>query len=909
MSLAARPRNTEHFSPGARVAYWRTQKSHEGKLEHGGRWHGPAVVLGNVGQDIVVIHKRNIFRCAPEQVRLATSEERALMDTPDVELLGIKNLIQNNALQSRQYVDLVRQLPPETTGNPGPTSDAAQDAEPPNAEAVRPVSAPVSGTASTGFRSSLSDVRTENHEISPTPSSPDSQPRGDTAILGETASTPETVPEEYGPARRVRMRGKARAELLHRSRAMLQDDFQEMMQEVVPQLLSRALQRQSAVLAEGALNVSVSEDTSGSVGDLQPRGVKREASSEPPAVSSPKRSAPSTNADPPPMEEDALLVQHFENLLVSVDRGESSIEALVAAHFQKRQSKELPATGNPAELQYQVQESKGVEWHTIQSRNATRVILGKEAEMVRRKFADRIMGSRFVMTVKQEEAAPARVKARWCLQGHLDPDLRAKAEAGDLQSPTLSQVGRATLFQLIASHKWRLRLGDIKGAFLSSGELPPQYRPLYARLPPGGIPGVPSNALIEVIGHIYGLNSAPSAWQKTLTNALLDVGFLQSKYDPCLFYMREGERLTGIYGVHVDDCATGGSGTKYEQALEELKCKFEFRKWRLDDGEFCGARYIQDPSTGCISMTQQKFCEKLHPLRMSRARQAEKESPLTPEEVRCLRAINGGLNWLSSQSRPDLSTQVSFSQQSFPQPRVSDALAANLAIRRAKQYAELPLVFHPIPAENLAVMGHSDAAYANGRDGATQAGYLVSFTDKTVNDGQVRSWSPAFWRSYRLPRVVNSTLSAEAQAMTAATGMLEWVQLLLSEALDGHQCLRASWSSERQRASAILTDCKSLYDHLVSKSSPTLDDKRTALDVVIIRESLAKMKASLRWIPTDRMLADALTKESAEAMDLLRACIRTGRYQISDEDTVLEWRASERARRKSQSTDNADATR
>ena len=37
------------------------------------------------------------------------------------------------------------------------------------------------------------------------------------------------------------------------------------------------------------------------------------------------------------------------------------------------------------------------------------------------------------------------------------------------------------------------------------------------------------------------------------------------------------------------------------------------------------------------------------------------------------------------------------------------------------------------------------------------------------------------------------------------------------------------------RCSIALTDCKSLYDHLSSKSSPTLDDKRTALDVVIVK--------------------------------------------------------------------------
>ena len=114
LALAARPRVVGHFSPGTPVAYWRTQKSHEGKIERGGRWYGPAVVLGYVGKNLVVIHKRQIFRCAPEQVRPATSEEKSLMDTPNLELLGIKNLLQNNALESKQYVDLVPEpLPPQ----------------------------------------------------------------------------------------------------------------------------------------------------------------------------------------------------------------------------------------------------------------------------------------------------------------------------------------------------------------------------------------------------------------------------------------------------------------------------------------------------------------------------------------------------------------------------------------------------------------------------------------------------------------------------------------------------------------------------------------------------------------------------------------------------------------------------
>ena len=132
---------------------------------------------------------------------------------------------------------------------------------------------------------------------------------------------------------------------------------------------------------------------------------------------------------------------------------------------------------------------------------------------------------------------------------------------------------------------------------------------------------------------VYGLNDSPSAWSKTLNQALLDVGFERSRLDPCLYFLREAGQLTGAFGVHVDDNATGGEGPKYQAALEALKRKFEFRKWRLYNGDFCGANYNKDRDTGEITMSQEAVVSKLGPLRLSRARTLDKDAELTPEEV------------------------------------------------------------------------------------------------------------------------------------------------------------------------------------------------------------------------------------------------------------------------------------
>ena len=84
--------------------------------------------------------------------------------------------------------------------------------------------------------------------------------------------------------------------------------------------------------------------------------------------------------------------------------------------------------------------------NTILSKHAARVVQGPEADQVRRRFSHRIMGSRFVMTIKQEDDTAPRVKARWCLQGHLDPDLTKKIAAGDLQSPLENFPNNTSLY-------------------------------------------------------------------------------------------------------------------------------------------------------------------------------------------------------------------------------------------------------------------------------------------------------------------------------------------------------------------------------------------------------------------------------------------------------------------------------
>ena len=81
--------------------------------------------------------------------------------------------------------------------------------------------------------------------------------------------------------------------------------------------------------------------------------------------------------------------------------------------------------------------------------------------------------------------------------------------------------------QAVASFQWDLQLGDIKGAFLEAGPLDPRFRPLYAHQPPGGIPGLPADCVIEGLGNAYGQNDAPAAWFREFNTVATSTGWRQ----------------------------------------------------------------------------------------------------------------------------------------------------------------------------------------------------------------------------------------------------------------------------------------------------------------------------------------------------------------------------------------------
>ena len=154
-----------------------------------------------------------------------------------------------------------------------------------------------------------------------------------------------------------------------------------------------------------------------------------------------------------------------------------------------------------------------------------------------------------------------------------------------------------------------------------------------------------------------------------------------------------------------------------------------------------------------------------------------------------------------------------------------------------------------------------------------------------------------------------STLVADTQSLLNGLGHAEWIAAHFAEARFPNFDVAQRSTFLRHFQIQCIVDVKSLYDHLVSLSSPSsVEDKRCGFDLVISLQCMQRLGATIRWAHTNRQLADALTKDSADPVDLLRSCMCSGEYQLSPEHIILERAAAERSRRKQRQTSSQSSS-
>ena len=494
----------------------------------------------------------------------------------------------------------------------------------------------------------------------------------------------------------------------------------------------------------------------------------------------------------------------------------------------------------------------------------------------------RVISARWVLTWKKLETEDGitrwKAKARLVLRGFQDPDILNMKTA----SPTAGRTSRTMLLTVAVWMEWSVFCADVQAAFLSGKGFD---RVLIVRLPMDCLPLVDGGQQKVYKKHLYmkmkksayGLCDAPLLWFQEAASRLTKRGWLSHPLDQCCFVLpsSKDQSLTGMLILHVDDMLLAGSmqDAEFAQAVEFLRKDFNFGKWdELSEDQslkYCGGTILRNQHG--IEVSYEEYIKKLCPMTIHKGR--KDEDSVTPQEVSAARGLIGALQWPATQGMPILCASMSIQAGEVPKGKVLHLRELNKTLRFAKSNAAVTLKFLGCPAgekkrgqakslSDLCLVCYADAAFSVRSDHTSQGGFMILACEKGVLQGQKRPASIVAWRSFKVPRVCRSSLAAECQACATALEELLMVKTF-TECLRRPGVALKDIKDSLSGESAMVTDCKALFDAVHRETIQQAADKRVAIEGLVIKSLLADLHCQWRWVSSERQLSDGLTKVGA----------------------------------------------
>ena len=446
---------------------------------------------------------------------------------------------------------------------------------------------------------------------------------------------------------------------------------------------------------------------------------------------------------------------------------------------------------------------------------------------------------KWVFKVKRDAAGNVeRYKARLVAKGFRQ---REGIDYEEVFAPVSKYVTVRAMLALAAAKDLDVHQLDIKTAFLY-GEL---EEDVWVEQPPGYETGDGTMAC-HLHKSLYGLKQAPRVWHGKLSEELAKMDFSPSAADPALFIKTTEPPVYLL--TYVDDILVM---TGDNDALNNTKFKILDTFEARDLGPatfFLGMDIYRDRKNRTISLGQHRLtmdlleqhgmaeCKPLSVPLSSSTKLAKDGEPLDTSTHGYSQLI-GSLMYLSVCTRPDISQAVGALARYMSKPTTAHWQAAKGVLRYIAGTSSYGITFH-----GLELKAYCDADYAGDTDSRrSTTGYVF-----TLGGGAIG------WSSRLQPTVAASTTEAEYMAAAYAIKEGLWLRTLLTEI--GLDINTIPIHADNQGAIKLL-------------KNPVFSMRSKHIDVIFhfARERVARKDVSFKYISTNQMVADALTKPLSPA--------------------------------------------
>ena len=465
-------------------------------------------------------------------------------------------------------------------------------------------------------------------------------------------------------------------------------------------------------------------------------------------------------------------------------------------------------------------------------------------DLVPRPKGMNVVRSKWVFKTKEEQSANGslgvRLKSRVVACGYSQIQ---GVDFSETYAPVVKLTSIRTILSVVAELDLDLHQMDVVTAFLN-GVL---IELIFMEQPPGFERGDSAEVVCRLKKAIYGLKQSPRQWYARIDEFFVHtLGMERNKADDCVYVRRQGGQIL-IIALYVDDLLIACSDLSIlNNTKRELSNRFKMK----DLGEsriILGMDITRDRIKRTLSLNQSRYAQKvIERFGMSSARgqrtpmdpslDLTDPSPLTSEPYR--KAV-GSLMYLMVGTRPDLAYCICTLAKYVQTPTQLKWDAVKRVIRYVIHTKHLGLVFRGTTGMKPATV-YVDADWAGDVETRrSMSGFGALMT------GALVAWGA------RQQEVV-ALSSAESEYISLCNGIKEtiWLRRLI-------RGLRVV--PDADKPTTVLLDNKAA-DALAHSSAVNRRNKHIATRFHFNRQAVQDGVVTLKYCPTEEMLADMFTK-------------------------------------------------
>ncbi len=447
--------------------------------------------------------------------------------------------------------------------------------------------------------------------------------------------------------------------------------------------------------------------------------------------------------------------------------------------------------------------------------------------------APQAITSMCVLVIKTDEhGQPDQAKSCIVVLGNLEARTWGKHERA---APVLKYSSLRLMVSAAIEKRRKLKQADYKNAFCNP-TLPPDETTVIR--PPLGDPDAEPGEYWLLNKTLYGLRRSPKHWYDMASAALLSMGLQQSAHDPCLFH---GVPSTAdmpaspsdaplTIGLYVDDMIYFSTDDAVERRFEAiLASNFKISFMGVVNW-FLGTHFtwldLADRNIS-VHLSQVAFAQNLveryrqqHininpratpyrsglPIDSLDAYSGDTEDPSFLRLKAQFQSLVGSLNWLATNTRPDLAPVTSFLAAYNHHPTQQQMDAALYVVKYLRHTTEYGIAFHsasnttatafvhfpfhhdveaysdalpPTAAEHCELTGYSDACWGSQLGSSALVGSEIDMFKLRSMSGYIvlRAGGPIAWSSVRQERTSRSSCEAEVRATDECAKEIRSVRL------------------------------------------------------------------------------------------------------------------------------------